>query len=124
MSSFKHYKNNKHRYNIYESHTEVLAVKSFYLTLRNSLFFIALILSLLVTSLVSFDSYKKKKDTTLRTDEITKLELTQAISNSIIKKINKDNSFENINHQQLKRIVKNVMEKVENSPNQVIYTQK
>jgi len=28
------------------------------------------------------------------------------------------------NHQQLKRIVKNVMEKVENSPNQVIYTQK
>ena len=30
----------------------------------------------------------------------------------------------NFNHQQLKRIVKNVMEKVENAPNQVIYTQK
>lgn len=30
----------------------------------------------------------------------------------------------NFNHQQLKCIVKNVMEEVKNAPNQVIYTQK
>ena len=127
MSNFKYHRNNNHRYNIYESHNEVVAQKSFYLLLRNSLFLIALILTLLVTNLISFDTYKTIKDKTSRTLLITQVQENQmkdVISNSIIKKIDIDNSFENFNHQQLKRIVKNVMEKVESSPNQVIYTQK
>jgi len=136
MSSFKHHRNNNHRYNFYESQTEVIAPKNFYLLFRNTLFFIALILSLLVTSLISFDTYKKIKNRDSRIllikkveenqlkEKITNLEFTQIISNTIIKKIDKDNSFENINHQQLKRIIKNIMEKIENSPNQIIYTQR
>jgi uncharacterized membrane protein YraQ (UPF0718 family) len=122
MSGFKHHINNKHRYNIYESHIDVVETKNFYLILRNTLFFIALILSLLVTSLISFDTYKAQRNQ-LKND-ITKLEFTQVISKSIIKQIDQNNSFKSVNPQQLKRIVKNVMEKVENSPNQIIYTQK
>jgi uncharacterized coiled-coil protein SlyX len=128
MSRLKYHRNNKHRYNIYESHTQAVETKSFYLVLRNTLFFIALILSLLVTSLVSFDSYKKINTQALFLNplksEITELELTKAISDNIIQEINKDNSFEKINQKQLKRIIKNVMEKVKNSPNQIIYTSK
>jgi uncharacterized membrane protein YraQ (UPF0718 family) len=125
MSGFKHHRNNKHRYNIYESHADVIEAKNFYPILRNTLFFIALILSLLVTSLISFDTYKKKKvQQNQLKDDITKLEFTQVISKSIIKQIDENNSFKSVNPQQLKRIVKNVMEKVKNSPNQIIYTQK
>jgi heme/copper-type cytochrome/quinol oxidase subunit 1 len=128
MSSFKHYSSNKHRYNIYESHIQEIEAKNFYMTLRNTLFFTALILSLFVTSLISIDNYNKErnKNTQQRPikDEITKNKLIKAISNNIFQKISRDNSLKDINQHQLKRIIKNVMEKIENSPNQIIYTQK
>jgi hypothetical protein len=111
MSTFKYHRNNKHRYNIYESHIETIEIKSFYVPLRNTLLIIALILTLLVTSLISLDTYQNKKHQ-LKSG-ITKLELTKIISNNV---------HEDINPQQLKLIINNVMEKVENSPNQIIYT--
>jgi len=133
MSTFKHHRDNKHRYNIYESHVETIVEKDFYIKSRNILFFIALTVSLFVTTLISFDTYKKQKNNNFKIlllnqnqdkNEITKLEIAQAISNSIIQKIDANNSFGDINNKQLKRIIKNVLEKVKNSPNHTLYTHK
>lgn len=136
MSVFKHHRNNKYRYNIYESYAQTIEPTNFYVLLRNALFFIALTLSLSVTSLISFDSYNNKKAEASHLqlinqiqqnqvkNKITMLELTEVISNSIIQKIETDDAFESINQDQLNRIVKHVMEKVSNSPEQIIYTRK
>lgn len=133
MSTFKYHRNNKNRYNIYESPIERIEVKNFYVILRNTLFFIALTLSLFITGLISFDIYKDKKtqlliinqvQQNLTKDEVTKIKLIQAISNNILQKIDTNSTLKDINQLQLKRIIKNVVEKIENSPNQIIYTQK
>lgn len=136
MSSFTHHRNNQHRYNIYESHDERIETISYYKPVRNTLLFIAITLSLLVLSFISFDKYVNQKTNLTQMllikqmqqnqvkDEITHLALTNAISGSIIKKIKTEDSFENINDIQLKRIVENVMEKIEHSPNKIIYPHK
>jgi hypothetical protein len=134
MSGFKHHRDNQHRYNIYENYIEEIEENNFYEKLRNTLFYIALILIISITFFISFDIYQKNLDNTSKIllvnqnqqnqvkDEITQIELTQVISNSIIKKIDMDNSFNEINQYQLKLIIKNVMEKIQNSPNHIIST--
>lgn len=135
MSTFKYHRNTKHRYNTYESHSEIIEIvvpKIFYPKIRNILFFIALILSLLFTIFVSFPAYENQENKYFKTlmvnnnlenrNKITKSEITQAISEGIIQKIDSDNSFENIDNKQLKRIIKNVIKKVKRSHHNNFYT--
>ena len=131
MLDFKYSRNKQHRYNIYESHLQNVVVKSHYKRFRNFLFFICILLSTLVISLISFDNYQSIKTEPIKVlsnnqvqNEITHHAITQAISHSILHKINTEDSFEDISNIQLKRLVKNVMEKIEYSPNKIIYTQK
>ena len=135
MSGFKYHRNNKHRYNTYENHIEETEEKSFYETLRNTLFYISFILILGISSLISFNFYQKSLNNTSNIllinqneqnqvkNEITQFELTEVISNSIIEKIDTNNSFNKINNYQLKLIIKNVLEKVKNSSTNIIYNQ-
>lgn len=134
MSSFKYYRNNKHRYNIYEDNSEPILVRSYYKPLRNTLFFISIILTLFIGSLITFDIYQKQTNNTSKTllssqiqkaskYKITKLELTQVISKSLIKRKNRNNTLENFNQQQIKLIIKRVIEKVEKSSNKITHIQ-
>ena len=135
MSGFKYHRNNKHRYNTYENYIEETEEKSFYETLRNTLFYISFILILGISSLISFNFYQKSLNNTSNIllinqneqnqvkNEITQFELTEVISNSIIEKIDTNNSFNKINNYQLKLIIKNVLEKVKNSSTHIIYNQ-
>lgn len=135
MSAFKYHRNNKYRYNTYENYIEETEEKSFYETLRNTLFYISFILILGISSLISFNFYQKSLNNTSNIllinqneqnqvkNEITQFELTEVISNSIIEKVDTNNSFNKINNYQLKLIIKNVLEKVKNSSTNIIYNQ-
>ncbi len=133
MSNFKYHKNNKSRYNVYEDNTNTFEVKSLYLRLRNSLVFVTFILSLILISLIFLNTYSNQNSQTLIINQlakypvdtkITKLELTNIISNTIVHKINTESSLQHISHHQLKLIIKNIMKKINNSSTQIIYTQR
>ncbi|CAA6821880.1 MAG: Unknown protein [uncultured Sulfurovum sp.] len=136
MLTFKYSRNKQHRYNIYESRLQNVVIKSNYKLLRNFLLVISILISVLVISLIVFDNYQSTKtdyarvlltnqiESNLVKDEITHYEITQAISNGILHKIETEESLENISNVQLKHLVKTVMEKIEYSPNKIIYTQK
>jgi len=134
MTSFKHYRNNSHRYNIYESYEEVETnSKNYYETIRNTLFLIALILSFSVTSLISYDSYKEsmKANSALilinpgedYQDKKIENTLKGEVSKLVIAQLELQNKLHEINERQVIAIVNNVMEKIKHSPNQIIYTQ-
>ncbi|CAA6827195.1 MAG: Unknown protein [uncultured Sulfurovum sp.] len=136
MSTFRYHRNNNHRYNIYENFIEESNPKSYYTPLRNTLFIIAFISTLLMTLLLSIDFYQKKEyqvsyiflpNTNQKnqvSDEISPMEITKVVSDNILKKIEAKNILQTISDEQLELIIQNVMEKIKNSPNEITYTQK
>lgn len=133
MSSFTYQTSNKHRYNIYETHTEPIEPTDYYKPFRNTLLVITLILTLLVIGFVSYDKYENLSINTLLlkqnqknqvNNEMTPVEISKIISHNIFKKVKTRKSVENIDNQQLKLIIQDVMEKIENSPNKITYTKK
>jgi len=134
MTSFKHSRNNAYRYNTYESYDEVeINSKNNYETIRNTLFFIALILSVSVTSLISYDSYKEgvKANSALISinpeedyqEKKIENKLRGEVSKLVITQLKLQNKLNEINERHVTVIVTNVMEKIKHSPNQIIYTQ-
>jgi len=135
MHDFKHHINDNERYNTYESYTEVEEPINIYDNVRNSLFIIALVLSLLTTGIILINKYKEPNIPSSQTlvknyvqhneqkDELSHLKLTQAISKSIVHNLQTQRTLQNLDDAELKRIIKRVVNKIEKTPNTIIYTQ-
>ena len=137
MHAFKHHIDDSQRYNIYESYTEIIDEPNSYLSLRNTLIYITLLLFTIVAITFSFKFYKEydtvNKKTFVKTyihqkipataqDEYTHLQLTKAISKSIVHNLQSQRVLQNINDAELKCIIKSVVNKIEKEPRKLIYT--
>jgi len=132
MYDFKHSIDNNHRYNIYKHYDNETSESDNYLTLKNRLILIILLLIVFMIGVFSLQFYQKynsvnktyiHKDIPITSqDEYTHLELTKAISRSIVQNLQSKQTLKNINDNELKHIIKSVVNKIENGPSKFIYT--
>ena len=134
MYDFKHKINNHQRFNTYElSIQESQPQSNSYEKLRNGLFFVILILTAFIIGAFSqkrYQSYQKSsqletleiremKTTTRATQRVAHLKLTKAITNSVVNNLQANRHMENINYNELKRIIKKVVIRIQSKPNTI-----
>jgi len=134
MYDFKHHRNDNERYNTYESYTETIESHDRYYDIRNTLLVIALVISIFMLAVTSIKMYKESSNTRQQTlvknyiqhneqkDELSHLELTKAISKSIVHNLQSQRALQNLDDANLKRIIKRVVTKIEQAPSKVTYT--
>ena len=123
MYEFKHKINDNQRFNSYEIMIQEDENQSTpYQTLRNSLFFIILLLTLFIVGAFaqkSYQNYKKRvglkpiviKEIDKR--ESTNVNLTKIITNSVINNLRANNQIKTVNYSELKLIIQRVVKKIE-----------
>jgi len=134
MYDFKHKINDHQRFNTYElSIQERQPQSNSYEKIRNALFFVILILTAFIIGAFSqkrYQSYQKSphletlqikemKATTLGTQRLAHLKLTKAITNSVVNNLQANRHMESINYNELKRIIKKVVIKIQSKPNTI-----
>jgi len=134
MDDFKHHINDNERYNTYECYTEVVEPVNMYDNIRDTLFIIALVVSLLTAGIIFFNKYIEQDASSAQTlvksyvqqneqkDELSHLKLTQAISKSIVHNLQTQRTLQNLDDAELKRIITRVVNKIEKAPNTITYT--
>jgi hypothetical protein len=132
MYDFKYKINEHQRFNTYELYIQNDKRQSHsYETIRNSLFFIILVLTIFILGAFtqkSYHSYKMKpnlqelkikemKVSTLATQKLAHLELTKAITNSVVNNLQANRDIKTMNYNELKLIIKKVVTKIQSKPN-------
>jgi len=134
MYDFKHKINDHQRFNTYELYIQddKKHINS-YETIRNSLFFIILILTAFIIGAFSQKSYqhyqkrlhpqeiqiKEMKTSTFGTQKLAHLELTKAITNSVVNNLQANRNVKTMNYNELKLIIKKVVTKIQEKPNTI-----
>jgi len=133
MYDFKHSINDNQRYNIYESYNDEIDKDDTYLSLRNGLTLITILLIVFMLSVFSLKFYQKHNSisktyvhqnlSNTAQDEYTNFELNKAISNSIVQNLQSQQTLKHLNDIELKHIITSVVNKIENEPSKFIYMQ-
>lgn len=138
MYDFKHKIDDQQRFNIYETYTQPLEEENedSLNRIRNTLFFIVLALAIFMAGVFSLKTYqnynaqkeivlKYAKQKTLPTQEteLSHMQLTKAITQSVAKNLQSQRVIETINDDELKSIIKKVVNKIEEEPIKIKYTQ-
>ena len=132
MYDFKHQINDYQRFNTYELSIQKGKTESdSYEKIRNGLFFVILVLTAFIIGAFSQKRYqsqqkrphqkalqiKEMTTSTLSTQERAHLKLTKAITNSVVNNLQANRHMESINYNELKRIIKKVVTKIQVKPN-------
>jgi hypothetical protein len=133
MYNFKYKINEHQRFNTYELYVTADKKNShFYQKIRNSLFFILLILTAFIIGAFIHKSYQKyqrdfhlqeiqiKEMKASRLDDQQKrshLKLTQAITNSVVNNLQANRDVKTMNYNELKLIIKKVVTRIQETPN-------
>jgi hypothetical protein len=135
MYDFSYPINDNQRFNIYGSLQEVSIESDFYQKIRNTLSIVVITLVVFmagVFSLKTYQQYQYEKSMMVKTIhsptkeypiEVTHLELTKAITNSVVKSLQSKYPTKMLNDQEIKHIIKKVVTKIEIDPAQVKQTQ-
>jgi len=142
MYDFKHQIHNTQRFNTYELyiHRQKRPSNS-YKKLRNGLFFILFILTVFITGAFSFKKYQeyntprviynkqiliksKREEPKDEIKHVSHLEFTTAITNSVIRNLQAKQVHNPIDNNEIKRIIKKVINKIQEETNPTKYTQK
>lgn len=142
MYDFKHQIHENQRFNTYEVYIEKnKETSNSYTTLRNTLFFIVITLAIFITGAISLKSYQGYKQlnnsieskkllikeeppiNTKQTIGLSHSEFTKAITNSIVQNLQSKQGSKKIDNDELKRIIKKVVNKIQEEPNTTKYTQ-
>ena len=138
MYDFKHQIHENQRFNTYELYREKDKPKiSFYQKIRNSLFFVIIVIVLFIMGAFLLKSYQNysDKNSLVITQEIgieqtslsqkensANLALTQAITKSVVQNLQSQEKMERINYDELKLIIKKVVNKIQEEPVTTKYT--
>jgi DNA-binding TFAR19-related protein (PDSD5 family) len=142
MYNFKHQIHKNHRFNTYELYIEKTeGTSNSYKTLRNALFFTLLILAIFITGAISLKNYQEYKqqnisierknllireEVPINTNQTIKLshsEFSKAITNSVVHNLQSKHGSKKIDNDELKRIIKKVVNKLQEEPETTKYTQ-
>ena len=130
MNDFRLYRDDNSRYNSYEYYSDIYSVPNeeknrSTMFLLISFFFMLIMASILLFKVLNFSS----SETILKSyiphneqkDELSQVKLTHAISQSIIHHLQSNPAVKNLNDRDLKRIIKRVVQKIENEPKTLTY---
>jgi len=125
MYDFKHI-------NTYETCTQTIEKEDSLNKIRNTLFYIVILLFLFMGGLFALASYQKEihrgndfsitSQTQINT-EISHLQLSKAITKSVIKNLQSQKTFKKINDNELKNIIQKVVNKIQEQPTKTNYSQ-
>lgn len=139
MCDFKDKIDDQQRFNIYETYTQPVEEEDedSLNSVRNILFFIVLALAIFMVGLFSLKTYQnynaqkemvlkhaKQKILPTHEKELSHLQLTKAITQSVAQNLQSQRAIETINDDELKSIIKKVVSKIEApQPIKTKYTQ-
>ncbi|MBU1669410.1 hypothetical protein KKC13_13475 [bacterium] len=136
MYDFKHKINDQQRFNIYETYTQPVEEEEDSLNkIRNTLFFIVLTLAIFMAGVFSLKTYQNhsaqkeillkhaKQKVLSKETELSHMQLSKAITQSVVKNLQSQRAVQTINDAELKSIIKKVVNKIEEQPNKIKYTQ-
>jgi len=118
MYDFKHI-------NTYETCTQTIEKEDSLNKIRNALFYIVILLVLFMGGLFALTSYQKEShigknfSITSQTQidtEISHLQLSKAITQSVVKNLQSQKTFQKINDNELKIIIQKVVHKIKEQP--------
>jgi len=126
MYDFKH----QNSLDIYGSYTKTIEKEDMLNKVRNTLFYILILLFVFIAGLFLFTAYKE--DTSTKTfnkpiqinNEFSHLQLTKAITQSVVRNLQSQRMIQQINDDELKIIIQKVINKIETEPIESQYSQK
>lgn len=131
MYDFKQYNNDNQRYNSYKSYPDINDVLENSFTLEKRVLFIFILVMVFLSGIFSLTLYQKyfdaNKKTTMSKEikqdiQVSNSQLTQAITKSIAQNLQSKQLITSINDDELKRIIKRVVKKIEQEPKKIIYS--
>ena len=126
MYDFKH----QNDLNAYETYTQTVKKEDSLNKVRNILFYILILLFIFMSGMFFLNNYqneiyiKENSSQVLINSEISHLELTRAITQSVVKNLQSQRTLQAINDDELKSIIQKVVNKIETKPSQTKYSQK
>jgi len=141
MYNFKHQTHERERFKTYELYNQRIEQQpSFYKSVRNTLFFTLFMVSAFMTGALSLKKYQEYHTTLMTSEQIllktnltdfkekiykvSHLQFTTAITNSVVRNLQSKKTTKPIENDELKRIIKKVISKVQEKPRAIRYTQK
>jgi len=136
MYDFKHQINDYDQFNDYDTYFTPTKKYSLYEKVRNILFVlvsISIVFMVVIFSLKKYDEYSKKQEIyPVKTismvnklpQELSHMELTKAITQSVTRNLQTKKALQSINDDELKSIIKRVVNRIEEKPKQIKYSQK
>ena len=131
MYDFKQYNNDNQRYNSYKSYPDVSNVLESSFSVQQIVLFIFILIMVFFSGIFSLTLYQKYFDTNSKTTiskkikkdiQVSNSQLTQAITKSIAQNLQSKQLITSINDDELKRIIKRVVKKIEQEPKKIIYS--
>ena len=130
MYDFKHQNN----LNSYKTYTKTIKKENSLNKVRNILFYIVILLFIFMAGvflLKSYQSYNMNNETYVKKNshlihidsEISHLQLTKAITQSVVKNLQSQRTLQQINDDELKNIIQKVVKKIEDKPHKTTYSQ-
>lgn len=120
--------------NTYESYSKTIEKEDSLNKVRKSLFYIVILLFIFIFGMFALTSYQKynyKQDFTNNqsipstiSTKISHLQLTEAITQSVVNNLKSQRSLQKINDDELKSIIQKVINRIEAEPSKTKYSQK
>ena len=125
MYSFTHNIDNSQRYNTYQYYHEEIPKESYFSHLLKPFLLLIVIGSILIAILFAYRSYTQQPTYTHHQTKASSLQpiLAQTITKSIAKNIQLKQLKQPLNDEQLKRIIKRVVKKINVKSTNIIYTE-
>jgi len=126
MYDFKH----QNSLDIYGSYTKTIEKEDMLNKVRDTLFYIVILLFLFIAGLFLFNNYREENSTKRFEKQIqingefSHLQLTKAITQSMVSNLQSQRMLQKINDDELKIIIQKVINKIETKPNKTQYSQK
>jgi hypothetical protein len=132
MSHYKYYHDNNQRYNIYKGHFKSqISPKNYYEQIHNILLITSLALSLSISTLIAYDTYsqqvKESRVLLLNKADSQPLKnklLQEIVHQKISDQVKSLKPIKTFSQADLRQIFESVMEKIQHTPHQIIYTSK
>jgi len=128
MYDFKHQNN----LNSYQTYTKTIEKDDSLNKVRKILFYIVIFLFIFMAGLFFFSNHKSPTNKNENynnnnihiTTEISHLQLTKALTKSVVKNLQSQRTLQKINDDELKNIIQQVVNKIETTPSKTKYSQK
>ena len=130
MNDFRLHRDDNSRYNSYEYYSNIYSVPNEEKNRSTIFLLIAFFFMLIMASILLFKVLNSSPSETIlksyvphneQKDELSQVKLTHAISRSIIHHLQSNPAVKKLNDKDLKRIIKRVVQKIENEPKTLTY---